>query len=59
MKVANIVGAHPQFIKLAPVLKAIEKHNKDNPAQKIQEVSIHTGQYYDYEMSGVFWKSLA
>lgn len=58
MKVVNIVGARPQFIKLAPVLKAIEKHNKDNRAQKIQEVLIHTGQHYDYEMSGVFFEEL-
>ncbi len=58
MKVVNIVGARPQFIKLAPVLKAIGRHNKDNRAQNIQEVLIHTGQHYDYEMSGVFFEEL-
>jgi UDP-N-acetylglucosamine 2-epimerase len=56
--IADIVGARPQFIKLAPVLKAIEKHNQEGHEPKIHEVLIHTGQHYDYEMSGVFFEEL-
>jgi len=58
MKLIHIVGARPQFIKLAPILKAIERHNQDHPDQHIQEILIHTGQHYDYEMSQVFFDEL-
>lgn len=58
VKFVDIVGARPQFIKLAPVLKAIEKHNMVDPDIYIDEVLIHTGQHYDYEMSGVFFDEL-
>lgn len=49
MKIADIVGARPQFIKLTPVLRAIGFHNQDHPEQQIEEILIHTGQHYDYE----------
>lgn len=57
MKIADIVGARPQFIKLAPVLKAIDLYNKEY-SNSIKEVLIHTGQHYDYEMSQVFFDEL-
>jgi len=59
MKVVSIVGARPQFIKLAPVLRAIQRYNRENPGQPIQEVLVHTGQHYDYEMSQVFFEELS
>lgn len=52
LKIADIVGARPQFIKLAPILKAIEQHNRENPGHRIEGGLVHTGQHYDYEMSG-------
>lgn len=58
MKIADIVGARPQFIKLGPILKAIERHNRDHPDRPIQEILVHTGQHYDYEMSQVFFGEL-
>jgi len=58
LKIINIVGARPQFIKLAPILRAIEKHNQNHPECPIQEVLVHTGQHYDYEMSQVFFDEL-
>jgi UDP-N-acetylglucosamine 2-epimerase len=58
MKLINIVGARPQFIKVGPVLRAIEKHNREHPDRPIREVLVHTGQHYDYEMSKVFFEEL-
>ena len=51
MKVASVVGARPQFIKAAPVGKALRL------AGHI-EVLVHTGQHYDDEMSAVFFREL-
>lgn len=48
MKIASIVGARPNFIKLAPV------HNSINDI--LQHVIIHTGQHYDFELSEIFFK---
>lgn len=50
MKVASVVGARPNFIKLAPVHAAI---NSD-----ADHVIIHTGQHYDYKLSEIFFKEL-
>jgi len=58
MKIVNIVGARPQFIKLAPVLKAIQRYNEEHEDLPIHEVLVHTGQHYDYEMSQVFFDEL-
>jgi len=57
IKIASIVGARPNFIKLAPVSSAIEEHNK-NSNNKIKEVIIHTAQHYDDNISKIFFKEL-
>ena len=58
MKIASIVGARPQFIKLAPLIRAVQEHNKNNPKLRIEHLLIHTGQHYDYEMDKIFFKEL-
>src|SRR5262245_51295433 len=50
IKVATIVGARPQFIKSAPVSRALHK--------VATEVLVHTGQHYDDNMSEVFFRQL-
>jgi len=49
--ILHVVGNRPQFIKMAPVLSAISRHDLD---QKI----VHTGQHYDANMSEVFFRDL-
>jgi len=57
MKIASIVGARPQFIKLAPLEKAIKALRNKNTL-KIEHIIIHTGQHYDYLMDKVFFEEL-
>lgn len=59
MKVAHIVGARPQFIKMAVISRAIMEHNqRADLDESIKEIIIHTGQHYDYEMSRIFFEEL-
>ena len=50
MKILSVVGARPQFIKAAPVQRALGGWH--------DVVMIHTGQHYDDNMSGVFFRDL-
>jgi len=50
MKIATIVGARPQFIKMAPLSRELKRFH--------EEVIIHTGQHYDHEMDGIFFEEL-
>ncbi|MBW2568668.1 MAG: UDP-N-acetylglucosamine 2-epimerase (non-hydrolyzing) [Deltaproteobacteria bacterium] len=59
MKIATIIGARPQFIKAAPVNRAIAEYNRlAFHSSRITEVIIHTGQHFDADMSDVFFKEL-
>src|SRR5882724_5252483 len=52
MKVLNVVGARPNFMKIAPIVEQMKK------TVGITDVLVHTGQHYDEEMSGVFFRDL-
>jgi UDP-N-acetylglucosamine 2-epimerase len=59
MKVILVCGARPNFMKVAPLIRAIQKHNTSSPdAGHIEAILVHTGQHYDYEMSRVFFEDL-
>lgn len=56
MKIVTVVGARPQFIKMAAVHRAIERLNKTK--RRVDEVLVHTGQHYDTVMDKVFFEEL-
>ncbi|MGK9117726.1 non-hydrolyzing UDP-N-acetylglucosamine 2-epimerase [Olivibacter jilunii] len=56
MKITIIAGARPNFMKIAPIIDAIEK--KKNLGFNINYRLIHTGQHYDKKMSGDFFEQL-
>ncbi|OFX62592.1 MAG: UDP-N-acetylglucosamine 2-epimerase [Bacteroidetes bacterium GWA2_30_7] len=50
LRILNIIGARPQIIKAAAISRAI----KNNFANKIEDIIVHTGQHYDKNMSDIF-----
>jgi UDP-GlcNAc3NAcA epimerase len=58
VKWISVVGARPQFIKLAPLKRQIEAYNKLGLHPRIEHCVIHTGQHYDYEMSDMIMQQL-
>ena len=58
MKIVHVCGARPNFMKIAPLLRAIDKHNASSKGNPIEPILVHTGQHYDYEMSQVFFQDL-
>lgn len=55
MRIVSIVGARPQFVKLAVVCRAIARRNG---AEDWTHRIVHTGQHYDPELSDVFFEEL-
>lgn len=56
MKITIIAGARPNFIKIAPIIKAIEQ--KQDSGEKIAYRLVHTGQHYDKNLSDTFFEEL-
>lgn len=52
MHVLHVVGARPNFMKAAPVIRAL------NERQQVRQSLVHTGQHYDANMSDVFFSQL-
>ncbi|HWP41420.1 MAG TPA: UDP-N-acetylglucosamine 2-epimerase (non-hydrolyzing) [Tepidisphaeraceae bacterium] len=53
LKVLNVVGARPNFIKIAPIMRASRA-----PGSGIEPMLVHTGQHYDSQMSQRFFQEL-
>jgi UDP-N-acetylglucosamine 2-epimerase (non-hydrolysing) len=52
MKILNVVGARPNFMKIAPLMEAYASH------PEIEPLLVHTGQHYDAKMSDLFFEQL-
>ena len=52
-KIINIVGARPNFMKIAPIIEAMDLH-----LDRLQHLLVHTGQHYDEKMSQSFFNDL-
>ena len=52
MKIVNVVGARPNFMKIAPLIAEYKKYNQVEP------MLVHTGQHYDEKMSSLFFRQL-
>lgn len=50
MKVMSIVGTRPELIKMSEIMKKLDKYTK--------HIFVHTGQNFDYELNGIFYKDL-
>ena len=53
LKVMNVVGARPNFMKIAPLIREMARY------EDIQQTLVHTGQHYDANLSDVFFRDLA
>jgi UDP-N-acetylglucosamine 2-epimerase (non-hydrolysing) len=52
MRIANVVGARPNFMKIAPLMREMRRH------PELEVTLIHTGQHYDDSMAGRFFEDL-
>jgi UDP-N-acetylglucosamine 2-epimerase (non-hydrolysing) len=61
-KIINVVGARPNFMKIAPIVEAVKSFNeryKSKFQHSIESILVHTGQHYDDKMSKSFFDDLA
>lgn len=59
MKIISVVGARPNFMKIAAFAEAIQSHNNSGKSPHINHLLIHTGQHYDERMTDTFFKALS
>lgn len=52
MKILSVVGARPNFMKIAPLIREMQKH------PEVESVLVHTGQHYDVQLAGQFFTDL-
>jgi UDP-N-acetylglucosamine 2-epimerase (non-hydrolysing) len=57
-KILSVVGARPNFMKIAAICEAVKEHNLQDSGQRLDHVLVHTGQHYDANMSDLFFNDL-
>ncbi len=58
MKILSVVGARPNFMKIAPLVASIRKYNSENTKKPLEHILVHTGQHYDVRLSESFFRDL-
>ena len=58
LKILSVVGARPNFMKIAAICDAIKEFNRLSSGESIQHILVHTGQHYDANMSDSFFNDL-
>ena len=58
IKILIIAGARPNFMKVAPLIRALEARKLDGKDTRIEWRLVHTGQHYDAQMSDIFFGEL-
>lgn len=60
MKIITVAGARPNFMKIAPLMRAFDKQNRERcwGDVPIESLLVHTGQHYDVKMSEIFFREL-
>jgi UDP-N-acetylglucosamine 2-epimerase (non-hydrolysing) len=58
MKLVFVVGARPNFMKVAPILAEFEQRERRGQVTGVTRLVVHTGQHYDTAMSDVFFRDL-
>jgi UDP-N-acetylglucosamine 2-epimerase (non-hydrolysing) len=58
LRIMTIAGARPNFMKVASISEAIERHNGSQADPLIEHVLVHTGQHYDEKLSQCFFDEL-
>ncbi len=54
LKIILVAGARPNFMKIAPIIRTIDR----GYSSQVHSIIVHTGQHYDYEMSQTFFDDL-
>ncbi len=52
LRIINIVGARPNLVKIAPLMREMKRHSE------IEPVLVHTGQHYDEKLSDIFFRQM-
>jgi UDP-N-acetylglucosamine 2-epimerase (non-hydrolysing) len=52
MKILNVVGARPNLVKIAPLMREMRQH------PEIEAILVHTGQHYDEKLSDIFFRHM-
>ena len=62
MKIISVVGARPNFMKVAPISKKLSaiggQQSRQKAGQAVEHLICHTGQHYDEKMSKIFFDEL-
>jgi UDP-N-acetylglucosamine 2-epimerase (non-hydrolysing) len=58
VKILSVVGARPNFMKIAAICEAVKDFNRTCRSCSIEHVLVHTGQHYDASMSDFFFSDL-